>query len=1033
MNCRHRGRSQRNTLSVLLASLLILGSALSAEDYYTGEQVFALRPKPEKTRELGHIGPTGIIAFVEKGVKVTVQETRKGSPADGKFTRGEIILSVNNQPLKGLNPFVVLGEAITKAEAGNGTMVFEVESKKGQRRVELKIPVLGAYGPNWPVDCQKSKKIIESAAAFYSKWLGETKDMGISGVLPCLFLLSTGDDTHLPVVQKHLQKFLDRKNSIGNNTWNNGYIGITFAEYYLRTGDKSVLPILQAICDFARDHQFYNSAWKHWGAQINPAYVGGGLMNPASVQVLTTLLLCKEVGVNVDEKTLHNALRYFYRFAGHGTVPYGDHRGEGGLGCNGKNAMAAVAMHIASGAAGDTSIYSSARDYLSMSTLTGYPDMVVGHADNGRGDGLWRGISSAFLREKSPELYRNTMNRITWWYDLCRADTGALGIATCPSWAQDIGSGAGPAMTYTAPLQKLRILGAPRSKFAKEFTLPTRLWGTEGDLAFHSIKPAANFESHGRPLPIYRMRALLGSGYSKGADPKSVPLEQLHRCVRHSRYVIRAEAAKTLCAREDFNVIEALLKDSDPRIRRAALDGIIDWRYFFGPGKKPLAAEKFTQGMIESISAMLSNPKESLYVTEGALFAVSYMPVEAIQKNIPLIMPWTKNDDWWLRHASFMALQGLSRNPDHYIKVLPALLDMMVAETHRPPREGMDRALIRFTLKKHGPDSEIGKMIIKGYEDGIRKGQILEGRRAREGKYNIKSSIESIASMAPSASPQLTTLLAERGLSQLDDDELLALMSGGRFFKGFIDLINKMKEGPERKQLQEVLEKEYRPELSKRLKAKGGKDLKFIDAVLGILHLRDPNLGWKPIGTPEFEKRTWQYISFDPTAEKDFRVKRDGRRYRDIEIPAEMKGWSEVAFDASKWKSGFAPIGKGKHPRGRKKVDYPSDWGEGEVLLARTTFELDSTDFDQVRLRVLCGNGFNVYLNGKMIKSYTWWHEQGQLQKWPLDAKHLRKGTNTIAIRAFSAFPSEIKPHWKEKVWGELNCYIEQLNKEDLY
>jgi hypothetical protein len=44
-------------------------------------------------------------------------------------------------------------------------------------------------------------------------------------------------------------------------------------------------------------------------------------------------------------------------------VPYGDHRAEGGVGSNGKDAMIAAAMQVAMGASGDTSIYESARDY----------------------------------------------------------------------------------------------------------------------------------------------------------------------------------------------------------------------------------------------------------------------------------------------------------------------------------------------------------------------------------------------------------------------------------------------------------------------------------------------------------------------------------------------------------------------------------------------------------------------------------------------------------------------------------------------
>ena len=65
-----------------------------------------------------------------------------------------------------------------------------------------------------------------------------------------------------------------------------------------------------------------------------PLYLGTRLLrigpqDPAGAQVLTTLLLGKECGVQVDDDTLLGSLRYFYRFAGRGTVPYGDHRGEG--------------------------------------------------------------------------------------------------------------------------------------------------------------------------------------------------------------------------------------------------------------------------------------------------------------------------------------------------------------------------------------------------------------------------------------------------------------------------------------------------------------------------------------------------------------------------------------------------------------------------------------------------------------------------------------------------------------------------------
>jgi len=154
-------------------------------------------------------------------------------------------------------------------------------------------------------------------------------------------------------------------------------------------------------------------------------------------------------------------------------------------------------------------------------------------------------------------------------------------------------------------------------------------------------------------------------------------------------------------------------------------------------------------------------------------------------------------------------------------------------------------------------------------------------------------------------------------------------------------------------------------------------------------------------------------------------------------LPSNMKEWFKPEFDASKWKSGKAPIGKGAHPRHRKPP-FPSSsaWGDGEILLARTTFELDNPDYDMYRLRTLCSNGFIVYLNGQKIRTYSWWSEPDAYAKWPMGSKEatlLKKGTNTLAVYGIATYPSAIKPNWKEKVFGVVDCYIEGLRKEDLY
>ncbi|MFO7820639.1 MAG: DUF6288 domain-containing protein, partial [Lentisphaeria bacterium] len=300
---------------VQVCATATMGATEAAEDAAT-EKVFNSRPNPETRQGFGHIGPTGINAYIYKNLKITVESVADGSPAAGKFNKGDVITGVNGTELHGRNPFVVLGEAITEAEATNGKLGFDVRRGNLETEVMVTIPVLGKYSDTWPADCTKSKKIVEQAAAFYHQRLkqrqaGENRaipgkkdeNRGIPGALMCLFLLSTGDDEHLPVVKEYFAPFIANPRGIGDHTWNNGYNGIACAEYYLRTGDKEVLPVLQYYCDNAKERQKFGVGWPHWGRDINPRYVAGGLMNPASAQVLTTLLLARECGVDVDDQT----------------------------------------------------------------------------------------------------------------------------------------------------------------------------------------------------------------------------------------------------------------------------------------------------------------------------------------------------------------------------------------------------------------------------------------------------------------------------------------------------------------------------------------------------------------------------------------------------------------------------------------------------------------------------------------------------------------------------------------------------------
>jgi len=1025
-------------LWVALGAVCLPASAHAAEggEHYTEEQVYSSRPDPNREVPFGHVGVTGVMARIYPGMAVKVEDTVPGSPADGKFRKGEIITGINGVALKGLNPFVTLGNALTKAEASDGQMIFGVTSADGksQRKETVRIPVLGPYSKTWPLNCKKSSKIIEQAADFYAD-KRKFNEGGIPGALACLFLLSTGDAKYVPRVKAYFDGFPKDVKAIGDHTWNNGYNGIACGEYYLRTGDKAVLPIMQYYCDDAKRRQKWGCGWVHWGTGVYPGYVAGGLMNPAGAQVLTTLLLGKECGVNVDDDTLLGALRFFWRFAGRGTVPYGDHRGEGGLGSNGKDGMIAAAMQIAAGSQGDVAIYEEARQYLGMSMLTSYPVLVMGHGDDGRGDGIWRSIVTSYTLRDRPAQFREAMDRLTWWHDLSREPGGSIGIATL-AWNNGVigSSGPGVGLSYTAPLRTLRITGAPRTKHSKDYTLPASLWGTRADRAFLSIDHNPKYYDYGPDEPTHIPFWALGGAYHR---PKvaleKVPRQVMLKNVYHRNYMIRTQAGKALRAVGALGELEKLLRDPDPRVRRAGLDGLMDYTYWFAIGRNPIAPEQFSPAMLDAVKKMLSDPEESWWVTDGALMALKLAPAKDIQALKPLILPWTKHSDWWLRESSFTALTGIEKDDALYLELLPTLLKIQAGEYHTQPRARM-LSHLEGVLRSKKETSPAGKLIMAGLQGAVRTSEIKPGLRSPEGAYNVAQ----VASVCLRNDPATAVAIAQMFQQRFD------LFATGDLVR-FVATPNSNPEGKpyglyttleklppqQREALTDILFNVYRPELIKRMAAEdASKDQPLVDTIIDLTKLRKPVAGWLPVGTPKPDERIWRFTSFDPQVEKDRLHPREKKRFRNVQLPKDLEGWHKPDYDDSRWQKGRAPIGVGVHKSGNVSFQNNSDWGKGEFIVMRTTFELDAVDCDSYRLSILAKQGFDVYLNGRKIETYIWWKDQPHYRPIVLDAgqaKHLKKGTNVLA--AYGNVEYDRKTH---EPAGQMDLFIEGLKMSDL-
>jgi len=199
----------------------------------------------------------------------------------------------------------MLGEAVGHAEATDGVIAFTLKTGK---KVKITIPVLGGYSSTWPINCEKSKKIIEDARRQVLSSGVLDKD-GLTDLIAGIFMLSTGRQDDLAAVKPMVMRVVANPTVGAGSNWPRGYQGILMAEYYLRTGDKSVLPGLKKLCDGAVASQ-YCGGWAHRGLAKNQAvgYVQGALMNPAGAPILTALILAKECGVDVQEPLFTNAL-----------------------------------------------------------------------------------------------------------------------------------------------------------------------------------------------------------------------------------------------------------------------------------------------------------------------------------------------------------------------------------------------------------------------------------------------------------------------------------------------------------------------------------------------------------------------------------------------------------------------------------------------------------------------------------------------------------------------------------------------------
>lgn len=613
----------------------------------------------KKTYPAFPVGVTGAWVRIDPGRKMIVEKVDPDSPAAGQLEPGDVVTKAGGLTFDQPDPRVSLGTALSLAEAESGMLTLTILRKDQTLEATVKVPVLGDYKKDWPNRCAKSSKIIRDHARHLAGlqtdegWYG--KGSALWEVMGALFLLSTDDETYLPGLKRFasvLSKSVEERPS--GSTWHLGYHLIFLGEYFLKTGDTTVLPAMKIACKIAAEGQSAG-AWGHGFSGVSVGYVQSGLMNSAGVTLFLGMTLARECGITVHEEAWRRSLVFFYRNIGHGSIPYGDHRAEIYPDTNGRNAAIACAMGLLEGEA-----YQAAAQHLAMMVADSYASFEAGHTGGGF-NVLWRGISLPLLPDTKMAMIRRQahMRQLAWYYDLCRLPKGGFTLLPSPPGEKRYASepwGRGLGLTYTAPKRTLRITGAPRTKHSKATPpIAPAVWGNKRDLQFLSSEHAEGFGED--KIPAHEVQALV-----EGKSPASP--EVLRSFLHHFNPYIRTRAAwmlGSINSDDAYAVIAGALQHSDPRVRRAGCDAISQYDNWRRGKPSKIPREIVSAQFASSIESILNNPASAWWEIDGALNALRFAAPEEIRRNRATIARFAKSPHWYLRESAYWALIGLGK------------------------------------------------------------------------------------------------------------------------------------------------------------------------------------------------------------------------------------------------------------------------------------------------------------------------------------------------------------------------------------
>lgn len=473
---------------------------------------------PDTASLCWNLGPTGLRGWVfgSKGDsklarQILITSVEPGSPADGLVQRHDVVLGIGDKRFDA-DARRLFGEAIAAAEANRGVLKLMRWRHGKTDTVTLRLKPMRAYHPTRPTAEGKGRVVLERACELVADAMPPEGYKGVFGAVNGLLLLSSGDPKYLDHCRRtaHLMASIEPDSNIsgGLKCWGWGFHGLYLGEYYLATGDRSVLDGLKKYADAIARGQIRSGSWGH-NPSVDGIGRGYGEVNQVGLPCLLTLILARESGLEIDEAALGRSVNFFRRYVGTGSIPYGDHPPwRKSHSAAGKNAATAVVFDLLD--------MDRERDYFVALVAASAHERELGHTGN-YFSYLW-GPAGAQLA--GDDAYRAFINEQLWYYDLCRRWDGGLMVQPWPHKREgpngmNIYAKRGPAacsgamaMAYAVTHKRLRIHGGASSPFDtrdKARSLATTLADIERRMQAGDVYTAR-----------FQLEALQNAGYKDG-------------------------------------------------------------------------------------------------------------------------------------------------------------------------------------------------------------------------------------------------------------------------------------------------------------------------------------------------------------------------------------------------------------------------------------------------------------------------------------------------------------------------------------